>query len=337
MKEAKYYKPLKDEAVRCMLCPRKCTITPNSLGTCRVRKNINGKLYSLVYGKVCSISIDPIEKKPLFHFFPGEKTLSLATVGCNLFCSFCQNYEISHGEIFGDYYEPMQIIELAEKYNVKIISYTYTEPTIFYEYALDIMKLAKKKNFKNVWVTNGYTNLEPIKEMSPYLDAVNVDVKGSDEVYRKLCKGSLKPVLDTLLEYKRNKIWIEITSLIIPSYNDTKEWISFLTNWIKENLGKDVPLHISRFFPNYKMLDVEPTPISTLENLYRIAKNNLNYVYIGNIFDPMYESTYCPKCNSLVIEREGYNIKFKTCVCKKCKNKIVGIFNYPQKSQTSQY
>jgi pyruvate formate lyase activating enzyme len=326
MKEAKYYKKLENKKVKCELCPRECTILPNNTGACRVRKNLDGKLYSLVYGKVCSISIDPIEKKPLFHFFPGEETLSLATVGCNLFCSFCQNYEISQGEIFGEYYEPKQIIELAEKYRVRIISYTYTEPTIFYEYALDIMKLAKKKNFKNVWVTNGYTNPKPIKEMAPYLDAVNVDVKGNEEVYKKLCKASLEPVLNTLLEYKKNKIWIEITSLIIPGYNDSKEWITFLTNWIKDNLGKDIPLHLSRFFPHYKMLDVKPTPISSLEELYKIAKKNLNYVYIGNVFDSKYESTYCPKCNNIIIERSAYNIKFKAHVCEKCKNKIEGVF-----------
>ena len=329
MKEAKYYKVLENNKVRCLLCPRKCLISSGSTGACRVRKNIEGKLYSLVYGKVCSLSIDPIEKKPLFHFLPGEKTLSLATVGCNFFCSFCQNYEISQGEIFGDYFMPEQIVELAEKSKVKIISYTYTEPTIFYEYALDIMKLAKKKNFKNVWVTNGYINPEPIKEMAPYLDAVNVDVKGDEKVYRELCKASLKPVLNSLLEYKRNGIWIEITSLIIPSYNDSPKWINFLSNWIKENLGEDTPLHISRFFPNYKMLDLEPTPLSTLKKLYEIAKRNLNYVYIGNVFDARYESTYCPRCNSLIIEREGYETRFKGFICEKCKNKIKGVFSYP--------
>ncbi|HIE41284.1 MAG TPA: AmmeMemoRadiSam system radical SAM enzyme [Candidatus Aenigmarchaeota archaeon] len=326
MKEALFYKKLENKKVKCELCPRTCNILPDKTGACRVRKNLDGKLYTMVYAKPCSISVDPIEKKPLFHLFPGSKTLSLATVGCNLFCSFCQNYEISQGEIFGQYYEPKKIVELAERYGVEIISYTYTEPTIFYEYAFEIMRLAKKKKFKNVWVTNGYTNLEPIEKIIPYLDAVNVDIKGSEEIYKELCKGSLKPVLKTLLKYKKSKIWIEITSLIIPSYNDSEKWVNFLTNWIKDYLGKETPLHLSRFFPHYKLLNIEPTPITTLKKLYRIAKENLDYVYIGNIFESEYENTYCSKCKNLVIKRIDYKVEFKNFRCENCGSKIAGIF-----------
>jgi pyruvate formate lyase activating enzyme len=326
LREAQFYEKLKGKKVKCQLCPWKCIISIDSTGICNVRKNIDGKLYSLVYSRACSLCVDPIEKKPLFHFMPSERCLSLATVGCNLSCSFCQNYEISKGEIFGNYLPPKKIIELAEKYKTKIIAYTYTEPTIFYEYALDIMELAKRKNFKNVWVTNGYTNSEPIRKIAPYLDAVNVDVKGDEQVYKKICKGSLKPVIDSLLEYKKNKIWIEVTSLIIPNQNDTLEWINFLTSFIKNNLGEETPLHLSRFYPHYQMLDTPSTPVRILKEFYEKAKKKLDYVYIGNVFEPEYESTYCPKCGELAIKREGYKVEFVNPTCKKCGTKIAGVY-----------
>ena len=329
LKEAMFYKKLKDNKVSCQLCPRRCIIPKEKTGSCGVRKNIAGKLYSLVYSKPCAVSINPIEKKPLYHFFPGEKTLSFATVGCNLFCSFCQNYDISQASpenIFGEFYPPKKIVGLAKKYRTKIISYTYTEPTVFYEYALDTMKLAKNQNLKNVWVSNGYTNIEPIREIAPYLDAINVDVKGNEEVYRKLCQGSLIPVLKSLLEYKKYKIWIEITSLIIPGYNDSVKWITFLSKWIKDNLGKATPLHLSRFFPHYKMLDIEPTPIETLKKLYQEAKKKLDYVYLGNVLESKYENTYCPRCGEITIKREGFKTEIKKLECKKCDQKIIGIF-----------
>ena len=324
-KECLFYEKLPDKKVRCKLCPRECYIQNNSTGFCRVRKNLDGKLYSLVYSRPCTLSIDPIEKKPLFHFLPGTSCLSIATCGCNLACTFCQNYEISQCEIFGEFRSPEEIVDLAKKYKVKTIAYTYTEPTIFYEYSLDIMKLAKKEGLKNVWVSNGYINKDPIKKIIPYLDAINVDVKGPEKLYSSLCYSSLKPVLEALLEFR--KVWIEITSLIIPTYNDSKKWVSYLSNWIKNNLGEDTPLHLSRFYPSYKLRNLEPTKISVLKELYKEAKKKLNYVYIGNVFDSKYESTYCPKCGELIVRREGYNVNFKGYKCKKCNTEIPGVFS----------
>jgi len=326
LKEALFYEKLPNKKVRCLLCPRKCFISNNSTGFCRVRKNIEGKLYSLVHSRPCTVSIDPIEKKPLFHFLPGTKALSIATCGCNLTCSFCQNYEISQGEIFGEFISPEKVIDLAKKYEVKIIAYTYTEPTVFYEYCLDIMKLAKKENLKNVFISNGYINRDPIRKIAPYLDAVNIDVKGEEKVYSALSHASLKPVLESVLEFKKTKVWIEITSLIIPGYNDSKKWIDDLSAWIKNNLGPETPLHLSRFYPAYKLTNIEPTKISILKKLYKESKKNLKHVYLGNVFDWKYESTYCPKCENLVIRRQGYEVDFNGSKCKKCGTNIAGVF-----------
>ncbi len=330
LKEAMFYKKLKEEKVNCNLCPHSCVIPVDEAGECGVRKNVEGKLYSLVHSKACALSIDPIEKKPLYHFFPGAESLSVATVGCNFSCHFCQNYNISQispEKVFGDNYPPEKIVELAERYGSKIISYTYTEPTIFYEYAFDTMKLAKEKGLKNIWVSNGYTNIEPIKKMAPFLDAINIDVKGNEEVYKSLCGASLQPVLNSLKEYKKHNIWIEVTSLIIPGYNDSLEWINFLSKWINDNLGKKTPLHLSRFSPQYKMLETEPTPLKTLEKLYGAAKKKLDYIYIGNIPTSRYGNTYCPKCGDLAIRREGFKAEIKKLKCEKCNEKIPGVFD----------
>ena len=326
-KEALFYEKLPDKKVRCLLCPRKCNITENSTGFCRVRKNLKGKLYSLVYSKPCALSIDPIEKKPLFHFLPGTTALSIATCGCNFSCAFCQNYKISQGEIFGDFVPPERVIELAKEHKVKTIAYTYTEPTIFYEYALDTMKLAKKEGLKNIWVSNGYINKTPIKKLAPYLDAINIDIKGPERFYSTLCLASLKPVLESILEYKKHNIWIELTSLIIPGYNDTKRWINYISSWIKTNLGSETPLHLSRFHPDYKLSDLEPTKIQVLKDLFEEAKKKLKYVYIGNVFEPKYESTFCPSCGNLIIERQGYKVDFKYSRCEKCNTLLAGIFD----------
>ncbi len=325
-KEALFYDKLPNKKVRCLLCPRNCFIQNNSTGFCRVRKNLDGKLYSLVYSRPCTISIDPIEKKPLFHFFPGTQALSIATCGCNLTCTFCQNYEISQGEIFGEFLSPEKVVELAKKHKVKTIAYTYTEPTVFYEYCLDIMKLAKIENLKNVFISNGYINKDPIKKIAPYLDAVNIDIKGEEQVYSTLSHASLKPILKSILEFKKTKTWIELTSLIIPGYNDSKEWIDYLSNWIKNNLGSETPLHLSRFHPAYKLTNLEPTKISVLKELHKEAKKKLKYVYHGNVFDQEYESTYCKKCGDLVIKRHGYEIDFKSSKCRKCGTEIAGVF-----------
>jgi pyruvate formate lyase activating enzyme len=328
MKEVLFYEKIGDKKLHCFLCARNCPISEGKLGFCKVRKNIDGVLYSLVYGRPCSIAIDPIEKKPLYHFLPGTKTLSIATVGCNFRCLFCQNFSISQPEkIIGKETSPKEIIDLAKRAKVESISCTYTEPTMFYEYALDVMKLAKKAGIKNVWVSNGYTSKEAIKKMAPFLDAVNIDIKGDEKVYSELCQASLKPVLDALKEYKKQKVWIEITCLIIPGKNDSEKWMDEITLWIKENLGEETPLHLSRFFPTYKLRDIDPTPIQTLRELYKIAKKNLKNVYVGNVPPGKEHNTFC-SCGAICIDRTGYlaEKKFKGGNCGKCGENISGIF-----------
>ncbi|NIP39989.1 MAG: AmmeMemoRadiSam system radical SAM enzyme [Candidatus Aenigmarchaeota archaeon] len=322
MKEAMFYKTLTGNKVKCELCPHGCVISEGKTGFCGVRGNERGKLFSLVYGLPVSVAVDPIEKKPMFHFAPGSRTLSLATVGCNLRCRFCQNFEISqeYGEIHGDEMFPEEIIELAKKNNVEGISYTYTEPTVFFEYALDIMKLAKKEGLYNMWVSNGYTNPEPVKTVSKYLDAINIDLKGDDDFYRKRCSGvGVKPVYEAMKAYKDSGVWIEITNLIIPTLNDSEEDIGKLSGWVMENLGRDTPLHFSAFFPQYKVRKLSPTPVSVVENAVRIAKERgLRWVYAGNVWGNRYESTYCPKCDTLLIKREGFSVHSMNRKCPKC-------------------
>ncbi|UCC91882.1 MAG: AmmeMemoRadiSam system radical SAM enzyme [Candidatus Aenigmatarchaeota archaeon] len=326
MKEAMFYKKVRGKKVKCELCPRFCMILNGKWGFCGVRENRNGRLYSLVYGLPVSVAVDPIEKKPLFQFAPGTKTLSLATVGCNLRCKFCQNFEISqeYGEIYGNEMLPEEVIELARKYGVEGISYTYTEPTVFFEYALDIMKLAKKEGFYNMWVSNGYTNPGPVKLASKYLDAVNVDLKGNDEFYREMCGGiGIEPVQNSLKAYKENGVWIEVTNLIIPTYNDSEEEIAKLVEWVRDNLGKETPLHFSAFFPHYKVTDISPTPVSALENAVKIAKETgMKWVYAGNIYGNKYESTYCWKCGTPLIKRVGFSVHSVNEKCPKCKEKV---------------
>lgn len=329
MKEALFYQKF-DGKVQCRLCPRECILSENQTGFCRVRINKEGKLFSLVYGKPCSIAIDPIEKKPLFHFAPGTSCVSFSTVGCNLDCKFCQNWEISHPEkIFGEEISPEEMLAFVQKHNLPGIAYTYTEPTIFYEYALDIMKLVKKQNLYNVWVSNGYINPEPAKKISKYLHAVNVDLKGDKRFYQELCGiPSEEPVKKALKIYKENGVWIEITNLIIPGYNDKEESIRDLVKWIKTNLGKKTPIHFSRFYPHFKLTHIDPTPVETLEKASKIAEEmGMKYVYIGNVYMHPKESTYCPNCGNMVIKRTGYNVEWLKSRCDRCGEKIdlVGI------------
>ena len=327
-KEALFYKKLagKNKLVKCELCPWRCTIADGKTGYCHVRMNFDGVLRSLVYGLPVSIAIDPIEKKPLFHFAPGTRCLSIATVGCNLRCKFCQNYTISqeYGAINGEEMSPEEVVALAKSYGVEGLSYTYTEPTVFYEYALDIMKLAKKEGFYNMWVSNGYTNPEPIRRMAKYLDAVNVDLKGNDEFYRKVCGGiGIKPVFDALKAYVKNKVWVEVTNLIIPGYNDSDKEIANLAVWVRDNLGKATPLHFSAFHPQYKLTNAPATPAATLEKAVKIAKaKGMRWVYAGNVWGNRYESTWCWKCGSLVIKRAGFDVVSFWKKCGKCGEKV---------------
>lgn len=328
MKEALLYEKLKNKMVRCQACNHYCLISEGKRGFCGVRENQNGKLYSLVYGKIIACHIDPIEKKPLFHWLPGSYSLSIATVGCNFRCLHCQNYEISqmprdhNGEILGEEMLPEEIVDLAKKNNLPSISYTYTEPTVFVEFALETMKLAKKQGLKNNWVTNGYMSKETLELVGPYLDATNVDLKFfRDDLYQKICGGKLQPVLDSLKWLKKNKIWVEITTLVIPGYTDQDNQFKEIAKFIKNELGSETPWHISRFYPAYQMRDISPTPKETILKAVEIGKKiGLKYVYAGNLFGNEYENTYCPKCGKLNIKRVGYEIERfdKNGKCRKC-------------------
>ncbi len=292
MKEAYLYKKLFNKRVQCRNCAHYCIIENAKRGICGVRENHNGKLYSLVYGKAIALNIDPIEKKPFFHFLPGTYSLSVATVGCNFKCMTCQNYDISQmpqltGRIEGEDISPKKLVQIALKNKLPSISYTYTEPGVFSEYALDTMKLAKKAGLKNNWVSNGFWSKELFDLISPYLDAANIDLKGfTNEFYIKYCGGRLQPVLDTLKRIKQKKIWLEITTLVIPTLNDSEENFKKIAKFIKEELGPETPWHISQFCGaiSWKLQHLSNTSVETLKKAYRIGKKvGLKYVHIGNI------------------------------------------------------
>ncbi len=333
MKEAYLYKKFKDKKVQCLNCAHYCIISPGEKGICQVRKNIDGKLFALNYGKVVALNIDPIEKKPFFHFLPGTLSLSLATVGCNFQCANCQNWTISQsprifGKIEGEEMKPEEVIKIALENKLPSISYTYTEPTIFLDFALDIMKLAKKEKLKNNWVTNGFLSKEAVDLISPYLDAANVDLKSfEDEFYVKYCKGRLQPVLDTLKRMKKKKIWVEVTTLIIPTLNDSEKNLKNIANFIKKELGEETPWHVTQFSGaiSWKLQHLPETPVETIKKAWEIGKKaGLKYVYTGNIPGLETESTFCPKCKSLVIKRVGYFIERfdKEGKCPKCGEKL---------------
>jgi len=286
MKKCDLYKK-ENGKVRCLACSHKCLIKKEDTGICGVRKNINNKLYLLVYGKVASMGVDPIEKKPLYHFLPGTNSFSIGTVGCNFRCDFCQNFEISQaskkGIIIGQEIAPGDIVEQALATNCKSIAYTYNEPAIFIEFVKDIAEIAKKKKLKNVLVTNGYFSKESFDYISDYIDAMNIDFKSiKNEFYKKYCGGKLQPVLETIERAYKKGINIELTTLIIPGLNDDEKELEKIAKWIAR-LDKKIPWHISRFFPVYKMSDKSPTPIDVLEKAYEIGKKHLKYVYIGNV------------------------------------------------------
>ncbi len=287
-KEALFYKKLKDHIIQCQLCPHFCVIKQGKRGKCRARENKKGKLFSIVYGRPCSLALDPIEKKPFYHFYPGKLTFTLATAGCNLSCKHCQNWQISQAEIEEVPYKeisPEKIIELCRQSGSNIISFSYTEPTIFYEYMLDIAKLAQKKGIKCTMVSNGFINPEPLKNLLPYIDAFNIDLKSIKEsFYKKICGARLKPVLETLkIIYKSGK-HLEITNLIIAGLNDKEKDIKKLIEWVRGNLGNEVPLHFSAFYPCYKLGNLQPTPASAVVHAAEIAKRmGMKNVHTGNI------------------------------------------------------
>jgi len=334
LKEASFYKKLSNKLVQCFLCPKTCVIPPGKYGFCRARKNIDGTLYSMGHSNPCSVAIDPIEKKPFFHFLPNTETFSIASAGCSLRCKFCQNWEISQyspEETKNIYLPPEKVVEYAQKYKCPSIAYTYSEPVNFYEYMIDTAKLAKQKGIKNIVHTAGYINPAPLEELCKYIDAFNVDLKGfNKDYYRNICEGELDVILNTLKILKKNKIWIEITNLIVPGYNDKPEEIKNMCLWIKENLGDYVPVHFSRFYPMYLMKHIPSTPVETLEKAVKIAKEvGLKYVYIGNVPGNEYENTYCPKCGKLLIKRVGFSVFENNIVngkCKFCGEKIEGVW-----------
>lgn len=306
-----YYTKREDDLVQCNLCPRNCIIKEDDFGLCHARKNVAGKLMSMVYARPVAMHVDPIEKKPLFHFYPGKDILSIGPVGCNLMCQHCQNWQIARGkpDMNTETVSPEKVVEAAIAEGCSMIAYTYTEPTIFFEYVLDIAKLAKERGLKNVIVSNGFINEEPLKEILPYVDGANIDLKGfSEEFYKRVCFAQLRPVLDTIKIIAESDAWLEITNLIIPGHNDQEEMIEKMCKWIAKEAGSGTPLHLSRFFPHHKMSDIKPTPPETMIKAQEIGKEYLKYVYIGNMVSENSENTYCPKCKKLAIGRSRFGI-----------------------------
>jgi pyruvate formate lyase activating enzyme len=335
LKQAVLWEPSEAKKVRCELCNHRCVIDDGKLGRCCVRKNIGGVLYSLNYDKVCSANPDPIEKKPLFHFQPGTSSFSIATMGCNFRCEFCQNWQISQaaiegGRIDGQAISPEQIVAAAVRSGCKSIAYTYTEPTIFMELCNDCGRLARNEGLTNVFVSNGYETIEAIDFAGDWLNGINVDLKSfSEDYYKKLCKARLQPVLDTIKYIaKETDIWMEITTLLVPGENDSDDELRALADFIVEEGGADVPWHISRFHPQYKYVDSAATPLKALERAGEIGKEaGLHYVYLGNVPGSKSESTFCYSCGRVLIERVGYRIManhIENCCCPDCGVKIAG-------------
>lgn len=335
IEEAMLYEKLEERQVRCNLCAHRCTIKSGKRGICGVRENKEGCLYSLVYGTLIAGNLDPIEKKPFFHVYPSSKSYSIAAVGCNFSCAFCQNHDISQMPrttrmIAGEDFLPAEIIARAKKIGAETIAYTYTEPTIFFEMAYDTAKIAVENGLKNVFVTNGFMTIETIETISSYLSAANVDLKSfRDEFYKKYCGARLNPVLDSLKKMKEVGIWVEVTTLLIPTLNDSDEELKDIAQFIA-GLGKETPWHISRFHPQFKMQNLSSTPIASLHRAAKIGKEaGLKYVYSGNVPGDKGESTYCFKCGNLLIERYGFRIaalNLKGNKCPRCGTELEGLF-----------
>lgn len=335
IREAMFYEKADDDKVRCNLCAHGCTITPGRRGVCGVRENKNGILYTLVYGTLVAENIDPIEKKPFFHVYPGSKSYSIATAGCNFSCEFCQNHEISQIPrstlmIVGEDAAPAEIAARAQKSGSKTIAYTYTEPTVYFELAYETARIAREQGLKNVFVTNGFMTSSAIETIKPYLAAANVDLKSfRDDFYRKRCGARLAPILANLQKMKEMGIWLEITTLLIPSLNDSNEELKDIAGFIA-GLGKETPWHISRFHPQYKMLTKPVTPVSSLHRAREIGKlAGLKYVYSGNVPGDEGENTYCSYCGNCLIERHGFRIvklNLSGNKCNRCGEEIEGLF-----------
>jgi len=334
MQEAMFYEHEEDGRVRCGLCRFKCLIREGAKGICGARENCDGSLYSLVYGKLCAEHVDPIEKKPLFHVMPGSTSYSIATERCNFRCHHCQNYSISQVQrdepIQGARVTPQEVVRRAIENNCRSISYTYTEPTIFYEFAYDTARLGQEAGLRNVFVTNGYISKKALVAISPYLDAANIDLKGfTEEFYRDIVHARLSEVLDSIIEYRKQGIWIEITTLIIPGLNDSDAELQGIASFINTNLGSDTPWHVTQFYPTYKLINLPRTPLKTLHKARDIGRAaGLRYVYEGNVPGDGGENTWCPSCKALLIERYGFTIASNNILngsCPGCGTVIAGL------------
>ncbi len=334
VREAKYYEKMGDKKITCKLCPHECRVADLERGTCGVRENRGGVYHTLVYGNPCSLNVDPIEKKPFFHYFPTTSAFSLATAGCNFVCKFCQNWEISQKrpeQVKSIKLLPPAVIDIAKERNCKTVAHTYTEPVVFFEYLLDCAIEGKKKGVPNIMVSNGFIQEKPMRELCKYLGAVKIDLKAfTESFYRDICAGELKPVLNTLKVLKEEKIWFEIVVLLIPTLNDGKDEIGSMTKWIVKELGSDVPLHFSRYYPTFMLKNIPPTPPETLQRARKIAMDNgVKFAYVGNLFSDS-ENTYCPSCKKLLIERMQYSVEIvgmNRNKCKYCNTVIPGVFN----------
>jgi pyruvate formate lyase activating enzyme len=336
MHEAMFWEKAEGGKVRCALCRFRCLIGEGQRGLCGVRENRGETLYTLVYGKAVAEHVDPIEKKPLFHYLPGSRSYSIATAGCNFRCLHCQNFEISqyprqHREIPGLNLPPAEIVRRAKGAGCRSISYTYTEPTIFYEYAYDTAVLAKQAGIGNVFVTNGYITPEALEHIAPVLDAANVDLKGfSEKFYREVAGATLEGVLDSLKVYKRLGIWTEVTTLVIPGHNDSEADLKGIARFLAGELGPETPWHVTAFYPTFRMLDRPPTPVATLRRARQIGlEAGLRYVYEGNVPGEGGENTFCPACGRLVIERYGFRLgklQVREGKCELCGQPIDGLW-----------
>jgi len=329
-----YFIPLGGGEIQCELCPKRCRVPRGERGICRVRENREGEFYSLVYANPCAFHLDPIEKNPFFHVLPGTRSLSLATAGCNFQCKFCQTWEISQAspeDVYSYDIPPKVVVKRAKQMRARSVAYTFVEPVIFYEYMVEIGPFAKKEGLLSLIHSNGFINPDPLRNLSKVIDAANIDLKGFTETfYRELCGGELNPVLETLKTLKQEKIHVEITNLIIPTKNDEMSLVGDMCLWVKRDLGADTPIHFSRFYPLYKLKNLPPTPVSTLEEARAVAlSSGLEYVYIGNVPGHEGENTFCPTCKKKIIQRTGYmigEVHLKEGKCEYCGKPIPGIW-----------
>ncbi|MFP4476383.1 MAG: AmmeMemoRadiSam system radical SAM enzyme [Desulfatibacillaceae bacterium] len=337
MKEAALYEKRDDNKVKCHLCNHRCSIKPGKRGICGVRENVDGTLNTLVYARTIARNVDPIEKKPLFHFLPGTLSYSIATVGCNFKCRFCQNADIAqmpadqNGKIWGQDFPPEQVVADAAARDCASIAYTYTEPTIYFEYAYDCAVLARERGIKNVFVTNGYMTPEAIERIQPYLDAANVDLKAmNDRLYKELCQAKREAVMESLKLLRQAGVMVEVTTLIVPGWNDDPEELKQLAGFLAESLGPDTPWHVSRFHPTYRLMDAPATPVATLLEAYKVGREaGLQYVYAGNIPGQGGEDTICPGCGETVIMRHGFSVRKNNLdkgKCGSCGESIHGVW-----------